>query len=322
MRLTNLDMDVLRTFVEATDLGGFARAANRLGRSQSAISLQMKKLEEQVGQRLFEKQGRGTALTEMGDIVLGYARRILSLNDEAMTAARGMALEGTLRFGVPHDFAATLLPSVLTHLSCIHPQLHVRAHVDRRLVMLEQLEAGALDVVLAFGASDRLPRALVATLPIAWIGPHSGFPLAGKSVPLLLSDPPCSFRHAVIEALDRANIPWRIVFTSPNLPALWAATEAGLGITPRTAFGLPKSLTILPANSDLPMLPHVPLALHAFGDPLPPAVASFQAIVIEALAVALPAGSVSKSVNTRAPLHPPPKPPTQMPPSLKRGKRL
>jgi DNA-binding transcriptional LysR family regulator len=168
-----------------------------------------------------------------------------------------MALDGTLRFGVPHDFATTLLPSVLAHLSCIHPQLHVRAHVDRRLLMLEQLEAGALDMVLAFGVSDRMPRGLVATLPIVWIGPHSGFPLVGKPVPLLLSDPPCSFRHAVIEALDRANIPWRIAFTSPNLPALWAATEAGLGIMPRTAFGLPKSLTILPANSDLPMLPDV-----------------------------------------------------------------
>jgi DNA-binding transcriptional LysR family regulator len=137
-----------------------------------------------------------------------------------------------------------------------------------------------------------MPRGLVAALPIAWIGPHNGFLQSGRPVPLVLSDPPCTFRQAVIDSLDRVNIPWRIAFTSPHLPALWAATEAGLGIMPRTAVGLPKSLTILEADADLPPLPHVPLALYAVGDPLPAAVASFQAIVIEALTVALPVGSI------------------------------
>src|ERR1700744_434722 len=113
MRLTNLDMDLLRTLATAMDLGGFARAANRLGRAQSAVSLQMRKLEQQLGVPLLRKQGRGLALTEAGDVVLTYARRILALNDETVTAVRGLDLEGAVRLGLPQDFAEVWLPAAL-----------------------------------------------------------------------------------------------------------------------------------------------------------------------------------------------------------------
>jgi DNA-binding transcriptional LysR family regulator len=103
----NLDMDVLRTLVTAQQLGGFNRAARRVGRSQSAVSQQIRKLEEQFGAPLFRKRGRSLALTVAGEIVLGYARRILELNDEAVAAVRGAALDGSVRFGLPGDFAET-----------------------------------------------------------------------------------------------------------------------------------------------------------------------------------------------------------------------
>src|SRR5215468_8536636 len=104
MPVPNLDMDVLRTLATAMELGSFARAAERLGRTQSAVSLQMRRLEAQLGETLLRKQGRGLALTDAGDVVLGYARRILELNDEAVAAARGISVEGSVRFGVPQDF--------------------------------------------------------------------------------------------------------------------------------------------------------------------------------------------------------------------------
>src|SRR5262249_9249761 len=131
MRLAHLDMDVLRTLAVAMDLGGFAKAAERLGRSQSAVSLQMRKLEAPVGRKLFRRQGRGLSLTDAGDIVLGYARRILELNDEALAAARGIAIEGLVRFGVPQDFGDTWLPGVLARFARAHSSVMIEARVDR-----------------------------------------------------------------------------------------------------------------------------------------------------------------------------------------------
>jgi DNA-binding transcriptional LysR family regulator len=111
MLLANLDIDVLRTLAVAIDLGGFSKAAERLGRSQSAVSLQMRRLEERVGRPLFRREGRGLALTDAGDVVLGYARQILELNDQAVAAARGIAIGGSVRFGVPQDFGDSWLQS-------------------------------------------------------------------------------------------------------------------------------------------------------------------------------------------------------------------
>src|SRR5579864_8778213 len=110
---TNLDMDVLRTFAVGMELGSFARAAERLGRSQAAVSAQLKKLEEQTGETLFKKAGRGLALTDAGEALLSYARRMLELNDEAVAAVRGAQIEGWVRLGLPQDFAEAWLPSVL-----------------------------------------------------------------------------------------------------------------------------------------------------------------------------------------------------------------
>ncbi len=118
----NLDIETLRTLVAAMDLGSFARAAESVGRSQPAVSLQMKRLEQQVGHPILRKQGRGLALTETGDVVLAYARRILDLNDEALTAVKGTGvIAGTVRLGLPQDLAESWLPAVLARFARAHP---------------------------------------------------------------------------------------------------------------------------------------------------------------------------------------------------------
>lgn len=288
MARINLDMDVLRTLVTAQQLGGFNRAAGQIGRSQSAVSQQIRKLEDQVGEPLFRKQGRGLVPTEAGDVVLAYARRILDLNDEAMVALRGRAVEGVVRFGLPADFAETWLPVALGRFKRAHPSVRIEASVDRNRRLLDRLDRGELDLVLALGNGARSDAARLATLPMVWIGPASGEPVSApdEPVPLAVYEAPCFFREAGQAALDRAGIAWRVAFTSASLHGLWAAVEAGLGITLRTAAGLPAGLTVL---GDLPHAPMLDLCLHDGGRDASPAIGRLREILVETLAANLPA---------------------------------
>src|SRR5581483_774516 len=151
----DLDIDVLRTLVTAQRLGGFNRAAEQVGRSQSAVSQQIHKLEDRVGQKLFRKRGRALELTDAGETVLAYARRILELNDEAVAALRGPALDGTVRFGLPGDFAETWLPTALGRFKRAHGGVRIEAAVERNAVLLERLDKGQLDLALALGVTTR-----------------------------------------------------------------------------------------------------------------------------------------------------------------------
>jgi DNA-binding transcriptional LysR family regulator len=291
MARINLDMDVLRTLVTAQQLGGFNRAAGQIGRSQSAVSQQIRKLESQVGEPLFRKQGRALVPTEAGDVVLAYARRILDLNDEAVVALRGRALDGAVRFGLPADFAETWLPTALGRFRRAHPAVRVEAMVDGNRRLLERLDRGELDLVLALGNGTRPDVERLATLPMVWIGPASGEPVRApdEPIPLVLYEAPCFFRQAALAALDQASLPWRMAFTSTSLHGLWAAIEAGLGVTLRTAAGLPAGVAVI---DGLPPGPRLDVCLHDGGRPLAPATGRLRAIVTETLAVNLPIETV------------------------------
>jgi DNA-binding transcriptional LysR family regulator len=287
----NLDMDVLRTLLTAQQLGGLNRAAKQVGRSQSAVSQQIRKLEEQFGQALFRKQGRGVVLTVAGEIVLGYARRILDLNDEAVAAVRGVAAEGSVRFGLPGDFAETWLPTALGRFKRAHPAVRIEASVDRNTTLVDRLDKGELDLALIFGRGARSDAEVLARLPLSWIGPGKGESAStpGETLPLAVFDSPCFFREAAIAALEKAGIPWRITFTSPSLPGLWAAVEAGLGITLRTTVGLPDSLEVLDKRAGFPPLPTIDLSLHDGGRRLTPATMQLKEILLDVLAANLSA---------------------------------
>jgi DNA-binding transcriptional LysR family regulator len=292
----NLDTDILRTLVTAQQLGGFNRAAQRIGRSQSAVSQQIRKLEDQLGEALFRKQGRGLALTEAGDVVLSYARRILDLNDEAVAAVRGIAVDGSVRFGLPTDFAETWLPTALGRFKRAHPSVRIEVNADRRAVLIDRLDKGQLDLVLLFHDGRRSDGQTIATLPMAWIGPGQEKLnwVPDEPLPLAVFNPPCLFRETAIAALDRAGIAWHIAFTSPSLHGLWAAVDAGLGVTVRTAAGLPSQLLVLPKGFGLPPLASTELSLHDAGRELTPATARFKEILLETLAANLPAASKTK----------------------------
>jgi hypothetical protein len=186
-RPLNLDMDALRTFVTGFELGNFARAAERLGRSQSAVSTQLRKLEMQAGQPLVQKAGRTLALTIAGEGLLSYAKRLLDLNDEAVDSLRGAAVEGWARLGLPQDFAERWLPTVLSRFSRSHPKVRVEVQVDRSVPLTEKTLKGELDLALVWD-DGRIARHAerIAELPIHWIGrpPRRG------AVSLVTAKPP------------------------------------------------------------------------------------------------------------------------------------
>lgn len=267
MRQVTFDLDVLRSFVAGVDLGSFGRAADRLGRSTSAVSAQLKKLEEQAGVPLLRKEGRGLALTEAGETMLAYARRLLALNDQASRAVRGAELEGRVRLGLQEDFGETLLPQVLGQFARAHPKVRIEARVARNADLLERIALAQLDLALAWDHDARLPHAeRLLELPMCWIGPAA--PAASVftddgDVPLVAFEAPCLFRDCATEALDRANLSWRAAFTSPSLAGLWAAATAGLGVAVRTPLGLPATVrTLAPGEQGLPALPSISLSLY------------------------------------------------------------
>lgn len=262
---TNLDMDVLRAFVAGIDLGGYARAAARLGRSPSAISLQLRRLEDQVGRPLLRKHGRGLAPTEAGEILLAFARRLLDLNDAALAAARAPAVSGAVRLGLPQDFAETPLPEALARFARLHPEVRIAARVERNAVLRAAFAAGELDLALLWSEGEAVPPdAGLLDLPMVWVGLRNRpGRTAGGPLPLVAFDAPCLFRRAALSALDGAGIPWRMSVTSPSLSGLFAAVAAGLGVTVRTGHGLPAALAPLdPASAGLPALPRLRLTLR------------------------------------------------------------
>jgi DNA-binding transcriptional LysR family regulator len=288
MDRTNLDMDILRTLVTAQQLGGFNRAAKLVGRSQSAVSQQIRKLEEQLGRQLFRKDGRSRALTEAGDVVLAYARRILDLNDEAVAAVRGIAVGGTVRFGLQSDLTENWLPKALARFKQSHPEVLIDVTADRRAVVIDYLDKGQLDLALLFGPSRRIDAQRLTALPMAWISSGQLNLEPNQPVPLALCSPPCFFREAAISALNEAGIRWHIAFTSLSLHSIWAAVDAGIGITLRTATGLPSQLTVMEPRSGLPRLPMVDLFLHDGGRQLPEAANRFKETLLETLVKELP----------------------------------
>jgi DNA-binding transcriptional LysR family regulator len=292
MRRLTFDLDVLRTFVTGVDLGSFAKAADRLGRSTSAVSAQLKKLEDQLGMPVLRKEGRGMVTTSAGESLLGYARRLLELNDEAATAVRGAELAGSVRLGMQEDFGEHILTDVLGRFARVHPKLRIEAQVARNAELMAQLAGGRLDLALAWeyvGSAPATPHGQeVARLPLRWIGAANAMaaPPAGTAaepLPLVLMDAPCMMRAAAIGALDRAGIAWRIAFSSPSLGGVWAAVAAGLGLTVRSALALQPTLRALEAQS-LPPLPEIGLRLHRGAEELSLPAQRLHDIVLEALA--------------------------------------
>jgi DNA-binding transcriptional LysR family regulator len=299
MPRVTFDLDVLRSFVTGIEIGSFAKAAERLGRSTSAVSAQLRKLEEQAGMPVVRKAGRGLALTDAGETLLAYARRLLDLNDEAAAAIQAGELEGWVRLGLQEDFGETLLPAVLGRFARAHPRLRIEARVARNAELIDRVVSGRLDLALAWSDGTLTAHCeRIADVPMRWIGPAGDEDLAPiarhEPLPLAALEAPCLLRAAATRALDHAGLPWRLAFVSPSLGGLWAATAAGLGITVRTPVGLPASVKALaPGEAGLPALPRLGLVLHRAEAEPPAATRRLAAIILQALRDEIPDGALT-----------------------------
>lgn len=291
------DLDALRTFVLGIELGSFAQAADRLNRSTSAVSAQLKKLEQQTGLLLLQKSGRRLMLTDDGELLMAYGRRLLALNDEAFSALSGRDIAGSVRIGLQEDFGETLLPELLGQFSRAHPLIQISARIGRNGELLQGIRQGELDLALCWQGEEatRFMQPLMA-VPLCWIGSDepqfTQWTEQGDVLPLVLFDAPCVMRTRAIDALDHAAIPWRVAFTSRSLSGIWAAAAAGLGVTLRSEFGLPAGLQRL-QHPLLPQVADLGLVLHLGQEILPPAAARLREILLAQLAPALPQASIA-----------------------------
>jgi len=225
-----LPTELLRTFVAIVDAGTLQKATERVFLTQSALSLQVKRLEDLLQVRLFQREGRRLALAPAGSTLLGYARKILELNDQAVAAVIAESFAGPVRVGMVQDMSEALLTGVLAGFSKIHPQALLQARVGGTAELLDLLASDRLDVVAGFGPADDSDS--IATLPVVWMGNPEL--LDQEVLPLAVLEPPCRFRAAAIAALDRIGRPYRIIVETPNLSSLRSAVRAGLGLTCRT----------------------------------------------------------------------------------------
>lgn len=258
MKILNVDMDALRSFVAIRDFGGFSRAAEHLGRTPPAISLQMKRLRESFGVALFQRDGRSAVFTPQGELALQYARRVLEMNDEMLDSVRGATASGVVRIGFAQDFVETVLPSVLVRFQRLYPSIQLEVKVGNG-TLENDIETGELDVALALANPVGKGSRSLGEWPLYWVAKEGFRERLDEPLPLILFQDPCIYRQHALEALGQAKRAWRIAMTTPSVGGLWAAVGAGLGVTVRTRKQLPGLATFMP--SGLPALGSVPVAV-------------------------------------------------------------
>jgi DNA-binding transcriptional LysR family regulator len=260
----DIDPALWRSFVAVADSGGFTRAARRLSRTQSAVSMQIKRLEQATGTSLFRRDSIAVSLTRDGEGLLAHARRILALNDEAVNAASGRAMTGLVRLGVMDDYASEILPPMLARFQRAHAAIDIEVHTGLTGFMHERLGRD-LDLVLAMHPAGTGSGTVLRREAAVWAGARGGTAHRRDPLPLALYPQGCLFRDWAMRALDRAGRTWRLAYMSPSLAAVAAAAASGLAIGVFKAGTMPRALARLDRRHGLPALPVAEIALHRAG---------------------------------------------------------
>ena len=264
--MNNLEISSLQCFVALAEYGSFTQAAAKINITQSAISQQIAKLEKQLKTQLFHR-ARSNSLTHAGEILLSYAKEILRLEQEAIDYFKEPELEGEIRFGLPEDFATVFLDKVLSDFSFSHPRISVSVECDLTLNLLNNFKKKHFDLVLVkLESKSDFPNGVeVWREKLVWVAAHNYNPSNNhapknientnketySSLPLVLSPQPCVYRARAIDALNKAGLNWKIVYSSPSFAGATAAVRAGMGITV-----LP--LNMIPPNLDIYRDPKLP----------------------------------------------------------------
>ncbi|GGL72995.1 LysR family transcriptional regulator [Wenxinia marina] len=277
----NLDLTALRSFAAVAESGGVTRAAGLLNLTQSAVSMQLKRLEESLGLQLLDRTGRGVSLTASGEQLLGYARRMLALNDEVWGRLTAQDFEGEVVLGVPHDVVYPAIPQVLHRLAAEFPRVkvHLVSSFTRRL--LTQFERGEVDVILT--TEDRTGEGgiLLAQRRLIWVGAPGG--QAWRQRPLRLAfEHECIFRQGVQRRLDEAGIPWEMAVDSNSSRTVEATVSADLAVHTMIAGTEPRHFEAIVHGGALPDLREVFINLYARADKMQPVIGALVDLVRQA----------------------------------------
>jgi len=259
-----LDIDVLRSFVTIVESGSFTRAARRLFRTPSALSMQIKRLEETLGEPLLIREARRVTPTPEGELLLGFSRRLIRLNEEAVARFLAPSLEGTVRVGTPDDVGTRILPNALARLARSHPAVQVEVVTGRSADLLARQGSDAMDLVLVtVGELDTPPDPgeIVHSEPLVWVGLEGGVAGQRTPLPLAVARHGCAWRAMALAALDRAGIAYRVAYMSEHCAGQEAVLTADLAVAPFPASLVHRPLQELDADAGFPTLGEYQIAL-------------------------------------------------------------
>lgn len=238
----------LRTFVALGELGTLPLTAERMHRSASAISLQMTNLEERLGRQLFVRSARGMTLTPAGQRLLQHAQAMLALENAAQRDMADLEVAGKVRFGMPQDFAASRLAGALAAFRKAHSRVSVTAVVERCNTIAAMVARGELDLAVLIGRRAAPHSLVVSRQPTLWQA-AAGFEWDGRAaLPLVLMEPPCIYRDDALQTLGRMGIRYELAFATASVSGMWAAVQAGVGVTARMGLGAPADVVDVTAQ--------------------------------------------------------------------------
>ncbi|MCP4327248.1 MAG: LysR family transcriptional regulator [Alphaproteobacteria bacterium] len=287
----DLDLDLLRGFLAVVDTGGFTKAARHLNRVQSAVSTQVRKLEEITGTVLLERgRGRSVGLTDAGETLAGHARRMLALNDEALARFGRGGVSGAVRIGTTDTYAYNYLPRVLSLYAQNNPRVELEVHCKSSRLLLRALDRGEIDFALVTRQPERHDGDIVRRESLVWAMAR-GYRIDQQDpLPLAFMPRGCAFRAAGLAALDGAGLAWRLAFRSEGPAGVLAGVRAGMAMTVLPRSTLDGGLMVADADSNLPQLGTIDIAVHRRAGAESPAAAKLIDAIIADLS-ALPSGN-------------------------------
>ena len=256
-----IDVDQLRTFIAIAETGSFTRAAEVVNKTQSAVSMQMKRLEERIERPIFARDGRASKLTEDGQRLLDYARRIVKLNVETLAAFSDAELSGRVALGVPDDYADRYLPEIMARFSRAYPGVELTVICEPTVDLIERIDANELDLAIVTNCDGRRPAETFRRERLLCVSSNRHPTHLDTPLPLALGRPSCVWRRTAVEAMETTGLKFRILYSSSNAGAVSAAVLAGLAISVLPESGLRPGMRVLTAAEGFPELPSCRIGL-------------------------------------------------------------
>lgn len=256
-----IDIDQLRTFIAISETGSFTRAAEVVNKTQSAVSMQMKRLEERLERPIFTRDGRASKLTEDGQRLLDYARRMVKLNIETLAAFSGKGLSGRVRLGVPDDYADRYLPEIMARFSRAYPGVELSVVCEPSVGLIEHIDSSELDLAIVTDCEARRVAETFRRERLLWVTSNRHPTHTETPLPLALGRPSCAWRRTAIDRLEAAGKAYRVLYTSSNAGAVAAAVLSGLAVSVLAESGLRPGMRVLTAAEGFPELPSCRIGL-------------------------------------------------------------